>query len=100
MIELTVKVDYVNYNDLADLLLPMVEDKLPKDGLAGRLLKDPARAEALVKELLNRMSQKQKDELLIKYINQNSIKAMRTLEDMAAKNGVSMRLGDIRAKTL
>ena len=100
MIELTIKVDSVNYSDLAELLLPMLSDRLPKDGLVGRLMNSPERTEKLVKEILSRMSQDQKDELLVKYINQNSTKAMGKLEDMAARNGVSMKLGKISAKKL
>jgi len=100
MIELTIKVDNINYTDLAELLLPMLSDQLPKDGLMGRLLRDPKKAQGLVIELLNRMPQAQKDELLVKYINQNSGKAMAKLEDMAAKNGVYMKLRDVHAKTL
>ncbi len=100
MIELTIKVDHIDYNDLAELLLPMLSDQLPKDGLMGRLLRDPKRAQGLINELLNKMPQHQKDELLVKYINQNSGKAMAKLENMAAQNGVSMRLRDVSAKTL
>ena len=100
MIELTIQVDHIDYADLAELLLPMLADQLPKDGLAGRLLRSPDKAQALVKELLNRMPQHQKDELLTKYVNQNSGKAIAKLEEMAAKNGVSMKLRDISAKTL
>lgn len=100
MIELTIKVEHIDYNDLAELLLPLLTDQLPKDGLAGRLLRSPEKAQGLVKELLNRMPQSQKDELLAKYINQNSGKAMEKLEEMAAKNGVSMKLRDVSAKTL
>ena len=100
MIELTIRVDHIDYNDLAELLLPMLSDQMPKDGLMGRLLRNPEKAQGLVMELLNRMPQSQKDELLVKYINQNSGKAIAKLEDMAAKNGVSMKLRDVRAKTL
>ena len=52
MIELTIRVDSINYNDLAELLLPMLSDRLPKDGLMGRLLNSPERAESLLKEKL------------------------------------------------
>lgn len=100
MIEVTIKVDSVNYADLAELLLPMLSDRLPKDGLMGRLLNSPERAEKLVKEILGRMTQEQKDELLVKYINQNSVKAMTELEKAAARNGVSLKLRDISAKKL
>ena len=100
MKELTIRVDHIDYNDLAELLLPMLSDQLPKDGLMGRLLRNPEKAQGLVMELLNRMPQSQKDELLVKYINQNSGKAIAKLEDMAAKTGVSMKLRDVRAKTL
>ena len=100
MIEVTIKVDSVNYADLAELLLPMLSDRLPKDGLMGRLLNSPERAEKLVKEILGRMTQEQKDELLVKYLNQNSGKAMTELEKAAARNGVSLKLRDISAKKL
>ena len=100
MIELTIKVEHINYEDLADLLLPMLMEQVPKEGLAGYLLRSPDKTEALVKELLSRMPQSQRDELLVKYINRNSGKAMDKLEDMAAKNGVSIKLRDISAKTL
>jgi len=93
-------VDSVNYADLAELLLPMLSDRLPKDGLMGRLLNSPERAEKLVKEILGRMSQEQKDELLVKYINQNSVKAMTELEKAASRSGVSLKLRDIGAKKL
>ena len=100
MIELTIRVDSINYTDLAELLLPMLSDRLPKDGLMGRLLNSPERAEKLVKEILGRMSQEQKDELLVKYINQNSVKAMTELEKAASRSGVSLKLRDIGAKKL
>ena len=100
MIELTIRVDSINYTDLAELLLPMLSDRLPKDGLMGRLLNSPERSEKLVKEILGRMSQEQKDELLVKYINQNSVKAMTELEKAASRSGVSLKLRDIGAKKL
>jgi len=100
MIELTVKLENINYNDLAELLLPMLSDQLPKDGLMGRLLQSPEKTHNLVIELLNRMPQSKKDELLVKYINQNSDKAIAKLEDTAARNGVSMKLSSVSAKKL
>ena len=54
MIELTIKVEHINYEDLADLLLPMLMEQVPKEGLAGYLLRSPDKTEALVKELLSR----------------------------------------------
>lgn len=100
MIELTIKIDHIDYNDLAELLLPMLMDQLPTDGLAGRLLRSPDKAQSLVRELLSRMPQSQKDELLVKYLNQNSGKVMGKLEQLTAKNGVSVKLNDVHAKTL
>lgn len=100
MIELTIKVEHINYEDLTDLLLPMLREQVPQEGLARYLLRSPDKTEALVKELLSRMPQSQRDELLVKYMNRNSGKAMDKLEDMAAKNGVSIKLRDISAKTL
>ena len=85
MIELTIKVDSVNYSDLAELLLPMLSDRLPKDGLVGRLMNSPERTEKLVKEILSRMSQDQKDEL-IGWIGQRTVKHI----DIAAEELLCM----------
>lgn len=98
MIELTIKVEQIDYNDLAELLLPLLSEQLPKSGLMGHLLRSPEKAQGLITELLARMPQKQKDELMARYINQNSSKAAAKLEEMAAKNGVSLKLSEVIAK--
>ncbi len=100
MIELTIKVDNIDYDSLAELLFPILMEQVPKDGLAGRLLNQPDKAHGVMKTILGRMSQQQRDELLVKYFQKNRGAAARRLEDVAARNGVNMHISDISAKTL
>ena len=73
MIEITLRVDEIDYDSLADLLLPA---------------------------LLERMSQEQKDALLTKFLSSNREKGAELLQNMAAQNGVKLRVTDLEARTV
>lgn len=99
MIEITLKVDRVDYDALAELLLPALLGQMEQNSLGRIFVRSPEAAQGAAKKLLARLSQEKKDELLVKYLNQNRDKAEKALEEMAGRSGVSLRVCDISAKS-
>lgn len=98
--EIKIKIDNVDYDALADLMMPMLIDHLSndKDDVVTRLmLLSQGFTESAVKKLLARMSQEKKDELLVKLINKNKPKIMGMLMDMAASKGIRVSVNDVEA---
>ena len=102
MIELKLLVDEVDYDSLAETLLPLVQDKLRDSGgmLGGMLSGSPEMAAAMARTALRAMSQEKKDELLVQLVTKNRDKLLQKGGELAAKNGVRLRLCDIAAKKL
>ena len=92
MIELKILVDDIDYNSLTELLVPLLAEKLEKDGkggiLGGVLSGNRNMAVSMARTLLNTMPQAKKDELLQKG------------RALAAKNGVRLQLCDVAAKKI
>ena len=99
MIEITLKVDRVDYDALAELLLPALLGQMEQNSLGRIFVRSPEAAQGAATKLLARLSQEKKDELLAKYLNQNRDKAEKALEEMAGRSGVSLRVCDISAKS-
>ena len=92
MIELKILVDDIDYNSLTELLVPLLAEKLEKEGkggiLGGVLSGNRGMAVSMARTLLNTMPQAKKDELLQKG------------RALAAKNGIRLQLCDVAAKKI
>ncbi len=102
MIELKILVDNIDYDSLADVLVPLVTEKM-RDGekggiLGGILAKNPAAATAMAHTLLKTMSQEKKDELLVQLLGKYRDKILSGARNALGKKGIGVELCDIAAR--
>ena len=104
MLELKILIDDVDYNSLTELLVPLLAEKLEKDGrggiLGGVLSGNRNMAVSMARTLLNTMPQEKKDELVVQLLTRNRDKLLQKGRELAAKNGVRLQLCDIAAKKI
>ena len=104
MLELKILVDDIDYNSVTELLVPLLAEKLEKDGkggiLGGVLSGNTDMAVSMARTLLNTMPQEKKDELVVQLVNKNRDKLLQKGRELAAKNGVRLRLCDAAAKKI
>ena len=102
MLELKILIDDIDYNSVTELLVPLLAEKLEKDGKGGILgnvlAGNTNMAVSMARTLLNTMPQEKKDELVV--VTKNRDKLLQKGGELAAKNGVRLRLCDIAAKKL
>lgn len=99
MIELKLLVDEVDYDSLAETLLPLVQDKLRDSGgmLGGMLSGSPEMAAAMARRA---MSQEKKDELLVQLVTKNRGTLLQKGGELAEKNGIKLHLYDVSARKI
>ena len=107
MIEVTFRIESLDYTDKLDSQLPLVLEALSQSGSINPVLKlacnTPEASARIVKGILRTMSQDQKQRLATKIVNANSEKLMQklfkstTLEDFAAGKGVDVHICDCAA---
>ena len=102
MIELKLLVDEVDYDSLAEMLLPLVQDKLRDSGgmLGGMLSGSPEMAAAMARRALRAMSQEKKDELLVQLVMKNRGTLLQKGGELAEKNGNKLHLYDVSARKI
>ena len=104
MLELKILIDDVDYNSLTELLVPLLAEKLEKDGrggiLGGILAGNQDMAVGMARTLLNTMPQEKKDELVVQLLTKNRDKLLETGRTAAAKNGIRLQICDVSAKKI
>ena len=104
MIELKILIDELDYDSIADYLIPALAESMAKERkggvLGGVLAGNPEVFTSMARTLLHTMSQEKRDELLVQQLNKNRDKLLQKGGELAAKNGVRLRLCDIAAKKL
>ena len=104
MLELKILIDDIDYNSVSELLVPLLAEKLEKDGkggiLGGVLAGNPEMAVSMARTLLNSMPQEKKDELVVQLVTKNRDKLLQKGRELAARNGVRLQLCDVAAKKL
>ena len=88
MIEVTFRIESLDYTDKLDSQLPLVLEALSQSGSINPVLKlacnTPEASARIVKGILRTMSQDQKQRLATKIVNANREKLMQKLNDCAA----------------
>lgn len=101
MIELKLQVSDVDYDTLAELLLPAVLEQMGRGAdspLWSRLLLSSQGFTAgAAKAVLARLSKEKKDEMLVSYINKNGSKIAELFMKMAAAKGVGLTVAGVEA---
>ena len=102
MLELRILVDNIDYDSIAEYLIPAVAEKLrreEKGGILGNVLAgNPDMAASMARTVLDKMPQEKKDELLVQLLNRNRDKLLEKGRTLAAENGVRLQLCDVSAR--
>ena len=80
MLELKILIDDIDYNSVTELLVPLLAEKLEKDGKGGILgnvlAGNTNMAVSMARTLLNTMPQEKKDELVVQLVTKNRDKLL------------------------
>jgi hypothetical protein len=102
MIELKLQVSDVDYNSLTELLLPVVFEQMGQSTdspLWSKILfSSQGLTEAAAKAVLAKMSKDKKDEILVNYINKNSLKIADAFMQMAGSKGIRLTVQSVEAR--
>jgi hypothetical protein len=89
MIELTVRLDEIDYDSLAEYLVPLFADKIDRGGILGGMLsKNKGMATGIVKTILSKMTQEQRDRLVAEQLTKNREKLLKAANEAAARQGI------------
>ena len=101
MIEVTFRIESLDYTDKLDSQLPLVLEALSQSGNINPVLKlacnTPEASSRIVKGILRTMSQDQKQRLATKIVNANREKLMRKLNEYASGKGSDVHICDCAA---
>lgn len=102
MIELTMQVSDFDYSETLERFLPDIINLLQENESVNPLIRKaitatPDVAKAIVKTILAAMSQSQKEALTVKFLNKNMESLCASLNEVAEKNGVILRLENGKA---
>lgn len=92
MVRITIDVDDLDYEALAERLLPLLGGAAEDEGGAVKLLKGGA-----AKTMLHALPQARKDALAAELLNRNSVKLSEKAEEWARTQGVRVRIGRLTA---
>ena len=101
MIEVKVLLDDIDYESIAESMVPVVKEKLAENsnsfgGFVGKHLPESA-LNGAANGFLKFLSQKQKDELALKLIKKYEKRIIETLRGAAADRGISVDIKELSA---
>ena len=104
MIELKILIDELDYDSIADYLIPALAESMAKERkggvLGGVLAGNPEVFTSMARTLLHTMSQEKRDELLVQQLNKNRDKLLQKGSALAEKNGIKLHLYDVSARKI
>ena len=102
MLELKILIDELDYDSVAELLVPALAESMAQDrksGILGGVLSNNQEIlTSMARTLLHTMSQDKRDELLVQLINKNRDKLLEKGRAAAAQKGVQVKLCDVTAR--
>ena len=100
MIELKLKIEDIDYDSVADILAPALKDRIDSSEFpawARLLFLAGGMDGAAFKKILSRVPDDAIDGFVVKLLNEKSEKASQIIEDMAASNGIKIKIADVKA---
>ena len=99
MIEVKILVDSIDYDGIAEMLVPLVAEKLEaKGGLVGKVVGSKKEfATNMARKVLAKMSQEKKDELVVELLTKKRDLLMSKAAGIAEKKGIGVQIYDISA---
>ena len=102
MIEVKILVDNINYESVAEFLVPLLAESMKngeKGGILGSVLAgNPEMATNMARTILKTMSQEKKDELLLQMVAKHRDKILASGRSALSGRGIGVELCDITAK--
>ena len=101
MIEIKVLLDDIDYDSIAESMVPVVKEKLAENdtfigGLIGKHVPKSA-LNGAVNGFLKVLSQKQKDELALSLIKKYEEKIIKLMQNAAADKGINVNIKELSA---
>ena len=101
MIEVRITLDEINYDELAEYLIPFIAEKMEKKGgFAALMGSKPGAMTVMAQQMLKTMSQKKKDELVLKMLTEYKSTVIEKLNDSVKKYVAGVNIGDVAAYRL
>ena len=101
MIELKILLDDIDYQSLADVLVPLLAASMKngKGGILGDVLaKNPDTAVSMARTILSKMPQEKKDELLLQLVDKYRDKLLQAGENALARQNIHLKLCGLSAE--
>jgi hypothetical protein len=102
MIEVKILIDNINYESVAEFLVPLLAESMKKGekgGILGSVLAgNPDMATNMARTILKTMSQEKKDELLLQMLAKHRDKILSGARNALGKKGIGVELCDIAAR--
>lgn len=95
--KIELKVNHINYGDLAAWCLPMLSDKLAKEdgAIPGLLSRLAAMSPGMARGMLNALPEEKKNELAVYLLNRNRDQILAGITRYLQKQGVDVEFGDL-----
>lgn len=101
MFEIRVVMDELDYDALADVLLPILAGKMEeKGGFRALLAKNSDALSGLARQWLSSMSQEKKDELLLQLLSDKKEFILTKANEAAARRGLGTKVLGMEVKKL
>ena len=101
MIEVRITLDEIDYNELAEVLVPYVAEHMEKKGgVVGLLGRKPGAMTVMARQALKTMSQKKKDEYVLKMLADHKSTVMKKLNSSIKGYVSGVRISDVQAYRL
>ena len=97
MLELRILVDDIDYDSIAEYLIPAVAEELRRGGTAAG---NPDVAASVARTVLGTMSQEQKDQLLVQLVTKNREKLLDKGNQAVRSRGIGVQLCDVAVRKL
>lgn len=94
--QITIKIEEINYGDVAVRVLPLLHGKAAKMGGAfGKTVYAMSNLpDSLVREMMDAISMREKNEILAAYATEYSDKVLQMLNGLSQNNGIGVMLSD------
>ena len=101
MIQLNITIEDIDYGSVAEFLAPAFEDQYQNGDLPGwaRLLLVAGGSTAeTVRKIVEKIPDDKKEDMIVRVVNYKTERTARKLEEIAAKRGIRIRIGDVGAR--
>ena len=101
MIEVRITLDEIDYDELAEYMIPYIAEKMEKKGgVAALMSRKPGAMTAMARQFLKTMNQKKKDEFVLKMLMDNKSTVLKKLNGSIREYVSGVRIQDVAAYRL